>query len=343
MKVLIYKWKVYNYPAITAAFESMGHRTKTIEYDTDSGESRQAVVEGFADEINDFTPDIVFTVNYFGELSDACQTCGIPYISWTCDSPLIAMYHESVFNDVNFIFIFDKVQYYYFKNAGVRHVYYLPLAADELMAARAEDIDTTGFESEISFVGSLYEKNSYDRIEDRLTPYLKGYFDAAMNAQADIFGDNIFDRLLTPDILAQLSQLIDFKNSERSLSDMGSVEYHNDMPRVFCGSDINMNFTIRNIRSGIPLRVWDIMACGGFVLTNFQAELPAYFEDGMHMAWFGSIDDMRRKADYYLAHDDERRQIAEQGRRFVMQNHTYRNRIEVIFNILEKEGAIYEQ
>ena len=111
MKVLIYKWKVYNYPAITAAFESMGHRTKTIEYDTDSGESRQAVVEGFADEINDFTPDIVFTVNYFGELSDACQTCGIPYISWTCDSPLIAMYHGSVFNDVNFIFIFDKVQY----------------------------------------------------------------------------------------------------------------------------------------------------------------------------------------------------------------------------------------
>ena len=211
-----------------------------------------------------------------------------------------------------------------------------------------------------------------------------------MNAQADIFGDNIFDRLLTPDILAQLSQLIDFKNSERSMSDMGlvfnttflgfkmaqrerigclsllgmnhevklytdshlpiegvhnmgSVEYHNDMPRVFCGSDINMNFTIRNIRSGIPLRVWDIMACGGFVLTNFQAELPAYFEDGVHMAWFGSIDDMRRKADYYLAHDDERRQIAEQGRRFVMQNHTYRNRIEVIFNILEKEGAIYEQ
>lgn len=390
MKVLIYKWKVYNYPAITAAFENMGHRTKTIEYDTDSGESRQAVVDGFADEINDFAPDVVFTVNYFGELSDACQACGIPYISWTCDSPLIAMYHESVFNDVNFIFIFDKVQYYYFKNAGVRHVYYLPLAADELMAARAEDIDTTGFESEISFVGSLYEKNSYDRIEDRLTPYLKGYFDAAMNAQADIFGDNIFDRLLTPDILAQLSQLIDFKNSERSLSDMGlvfnttflgfkmaqrerigclsllgmnhevklytdshlpiegvhnmgSVEYHNDMPRVFCGSDINMNFTIRNIRSGIPLRVWDIMACGGFVLTNFQAELPAYFEDGVHMAWFGSIDDMRRKADYYLEHDDERRQIAEQGRRFVMQNHTYRNRIEAIFNILEKEGAIYEQ
>ena len=83
MKVLIYKWKVYNYPAITAAFENKGHRTKTIEYDTDSGESRQAVVDGFADEINDFAPDVVFTVNYFGELSDACQACGIPYISWT--------------------------------------------------------------------------------------------------------------------------------------------------------------------------------------------------------------------------------------------------------------------
>ena len=60
----------------------------------------------------------------------------------------------------------------------------------------------------------------------------------------------------------------------------GTVDYYEDMPKVFNQSKINMNFTIRNIRSGIPLRVWDVLGAGGFLLTNFQAELPAYFDNG---------------------------------------------------------------
>ena len=403
MHILMYRWKAYNYRDIEQTFLLLGHTVDNIEQELGSYDVSPEFERVIEEKIRGTHYDMVFTVNYFPLISNVCERTGVKYVSWTCDNPLISMYHESVFHDCNYIFTFDKTNYLEFRGMGVKHIWYLPLAVDtERMDAllgvpekaerrnATQDSEMRKYRGDVAFVGSLYEKNSYDRIEDRLTPYLKGYFDAAMNAQTDIFGDNIFDRLLTPDILAQLSQLIDFKNSERSLSDMGlvfnttflgfkmaqrerigclsllgmnhevklytdshlpiegvhnmgSVEYHNDMPRVFCGSDINMNFTIRNIRSGIPLRVWDIMACGGFVLTNFQAELPAYFEDGVHMAWFGSIDDMRRKADYYLAHDDERRQIAEQGRRFVMQNHTYRNRIEVIFNILEKEGAIYEQ
>ena len=62
--------------------------------------------------------------------------------------------------------------------------------------------------------------NSYDDIYESLPPYLRGYFDSAFRAQLDIFGDNIFDRILTPDILAELSECVDFRQDENSFSDI---------------------------------------------------------------------------------------------------------------------------
>ncbi len=398
VKILIYKWKVYYQDIIADTFRNMGHEVYVEDFSGSSYNDDDCFKCVAEEQIRQYSPDMVFTVNYFGVLSDACRECGLPYVAWTCDSPLIAMYHESVFNSNNFLFIFDKVQYYYFKNVVGANVYYLPLAAnpDFLPAVCGvcndgeNDFDVQDFNSEISFVGSLYEKNSYDSISDKLTPYLCGYFDAAMNAQADIFGENIFDRLLTPDILAQLGQIIDFRQSDRSFSDiglvfnttflgfkmaqrerigclsllgqshevklytdshipidgvrnMGSVSYHEDMAKVFENSKINLNFTLRNIRSGIPLRVWDVLACGGFLLTNFQAEMPAFFENGKDLVWFDSIDDMKKKADYYLTHEDERLEIAANGCRKARREHSYENRLSYIIDTVRlgcKEGEL---
>ena len=383
LKILIYKWKVYIQQIIADTFKNMGHDVYLEDFAGESYDEDAAFERVVCEHIKQYGADIVFTVNYFGVISDACRKCDVPYVAWTCDSPLISMYHASVFNSNNFLFIFDKLQYYYFKNLGAANVYYLPLAANPAFADRKEPDGDDTFESEISFVGSLYEKNSYDEIEDKLTPYLQGYFDAAMNAQADIFGDNLFDRLLTPDILAQLSKIIDFQCSSRSLSDlalvfnttflgfkmanrerigclsllgrshevklytdshipvegvrnMGSVNYHTDMPKVFQNSRINMNFTIRNIRSGIPLRIWDVLACGGFILTNFQAEFLSFFENGRDIVWFDSVNDMLRKADYYLEHEDERLSIARLGQEKALREHTYEQRLS---RILETVSA----
>ena len=54
----------------------------------------------------------------------------VKYVSWTCDNPLISMYHESVFHDCNYIFTFDKTNYLEFREMGVKHIWYLPLAVD---------------------------------------------------------------------------------------------------------------------------------------------------------------------------------------------------------------------
>lgn len=106
------------------------------------------------------------------------------------------------------------------------------------------------------------------------------------------------------------------------------------MPLVFNNSRINLNMTIRNIRTGIPLRVWDILGAGGFLLTNFQVELPDYFENGKDIVYYEDINDSCRKARYYLAHEDERRQIALNGYNIVKQNHSYTQRIATILDMV---------
>ena len=103
----------------------------------------------------------------------------------------------------------------------------------------------------------------------------------------------------------------------------GYADYETQMAPAFFGSRINMNQTLRQIHSGIPLRALDIMASGGFLLSNWQPELAEHFADGESLAFYGSEEEMLDKAGWYLEHDDERRKIAQRGKEHIMKEYTY--------------------
>lgn len=113
----------------------------------------------------------------------------------------------------------------------------------------------------------------------------------------------------------------------------GIVDYHKQMPLVFHGSRINLNLTLRSIHSGIPLRVLDIMACGGFVLTNRQTESVECFEDGREIETFGSKEECLDKITYYLEHDEERQEIAIAGQRRVQELFGYKEGLTKLFEL----------
>lgn len=384
MHILMYRWKAYNYRDIEQTFLLLGHTVDNIEqklgsYDIDP-EFEQVIERKLAE--NHY--DMVFTVNYFALISNVCQRRGISYVSWSCDNPLISMYHESVFHSCNYIFTFDKTNYLEFREMGVKHIWYLPLAVDanriETVLKEAEDLPK--YRGDIAFVGSLYERNSYDRLKKKLPEYLRGYFDAVIEAQLNVSGANIVEPMLTTDILEQLQEYFRLEKSEGSFSDLGlifqttvlgfkiaeverrralielskrfrvnvysnsdvsdllriqycgSVDYWSVLPKVFYMSKINLNFTIPNIKSGIPLRVWDVLGAGGFLMTNYQAELPYYFKEGEDLVCFDGVEDLCEKAAYYLAHEEERRSIAENGCRKVREHHNYIERIRTMLQIV---------
>ena len=113
----------------------------------------------------------------------------------------------------------------------------------------------------------------------------------------------------------------------------GTVDYHTQMPLVFAASRINLNISLRSIHSGIPLRVLDIMACGGFVLSNWQPELAEYFTEGEEIALFESKEECMEKIAYYLTHEEKRKEIAVAGKRKVQELFSYEKGLERLFGV----------
>lgn len=107
----------------------------------------------------------------------------------------------------------------------------------------------------------------------------------------------------------------------------GIVDYYTQMPLVFSQSRINLNISLRSIKSGIPLRAFDIMGSGGFLLSNYQADFLDDFIPGQDFDYYESKEDMLLKINYYLAHEDERAAVARNGHDKVAAAHTYRHRI----------------
>lgn len=400
MHILMYRWKAYNYRDIEQTFLLLGHTVDNIEQELGSYDVSPEFERVIEEKIRGTHYDMVFTVNYFPLISNVCERTGVKYVSWTCDNPLISMYHESVFHACNYIFTFDKTNYLEFRGMGVKHIWYLPLAVDtERMDALlgvpeevgrwkvAQDPEMQKYRGDVAFVGSLYERNSYDKIKNRLPEYLRGYFDAVMEAQLNISGANIVEPMLTTNILEQLQEYFQLEKSEGSFSDLGlifqttvlgfkiaeterrralielskhyrvnvysnsdvsdllriqycgSVDYWSEMPKVFRMSKINLNFTIPNIKSGIPLRIWDVLGCGGFLLTNYQAEIPYYFKEGEDLVCFDGLEDLCEKVGYYLEHEEERKRIAWNGYRKVREKHSYIERIRTILDTVAGEDA----
>lgn len=132
------------------------------------------------------------------------------------------------------------------------------------------------------------------------------------------------------ELAKQVSLFVFHKEDEKEIlfaNEPGPVNYHLEMPFVFHRSKINLNFTIPNIKTGIPLRVFDILGAKGFLLTNPQAEILELFEDGVDLVCFYNTKDLIEKTNYYLAHPKERQAIAESGYQKVKKYHTYNKRL----------------
>lgn len=126
MHILMYRWKAYNYRDIEQTFLLLGHTVDNIEQELGSYDVSPEFERVIEEKIRGTHYDMVFTVNYFPLISNVCERTGVKYVSWTCDNPLISMYHESVFHACNYIFTFDKTNYLEFRGMGVKHIWVSP-------------------------------------------------------------------------------------------------------------------------------------------------------------------------------------------------------------------------
>jgi len=146
------------------------------------------------------------------------------------------------------------------------------------------------------------------------------------------------DRALALNRFAQVADIHLFTRSNtevlKGVCCHGGVSSLVEMPQVFRESKINLNMTMRAIKTGLPQRIWDIMGSGGFLMTNYQAEIPELLEVGKHLVAYETIEEACELIQYYLAHEEERLEIACNGYEFVKNNHTVINRVTEMIRII---------
>nr|WP_315103322.1 DUF3880 domain-containing protein [uncultured Catonella sp.] len=126
------------------------------------------------------------------------------------------------------------------------------------------------------------------------------------------------------------------------VNNRGRVKTLSEMPLVFYNSKINLNFTAKSIREGLPLRIFDVLGCGGFLITNYQSELPDIFNIGEDLEAYTGEDDLLYKTEYYLTHENDRLEIANNGYNKLVKYHNYPERIMQMLEMAflgKKQGA----
>jgi len=105
--------------------------------------------------------------------------------------------------------------------------------------------------------------------------------------------------------------------------------------KIYKASKISIN--IQNPISqinGISCRIFEVLCCGGFPITENKKDLEKFFKVGEEIVAYNNITDLKQKIEYYLNHSDERKKIAERGRKRVISEHTYKKRMEGLLKII---------
>ncbi len=119
-----------------------------------------------------------------------------------------------------------------------------------------------------------------------------------------------------------------------NIKNLGYVDYRNEMPKIFRESKINLNFTLRTIQSGLPLRLTDVLGAGGFLITNYQPELPYYFENGNSIVWFESREHLLDLCAFYSRQEKEREKIRNNGYNIVKKAFSYERLLKILLDSL---------
>lgn len=111
--------------------------------------------------------------------------------------------------------------------------------------------------------------------------------------------------------------------------------------KIVAGSKINLNLHSSTSHPGVDPncdainpRVFEIAACGGFQLCDPCKGLDACFDFESELPVYTSLRELREKVDHYLAHPEEREQIAAAARERALRDHTYEQRARRMLDLI---------
>jgi spore maturation protein CgeB len=317
-----------------------------------------------------FHPDLLFTVNHLyidTKVISLLWKKRVPLVSWFFDASYLryiiknglSLYEKKL----SLFFIWDKSWVGKIKEIGI-DAFHLPFATDPDVFT-IQDID--GYVCDVSFAGiSMFQhyrnyccwspelrelvelqvenpllymediRDTFYKVEEirkmeiqqleeaAASLYRKRMIEALSGYKIYVYGDEGWKSLLDKD---------------KGVHFMGTINDRKLLSLLYNRSRINLNLTKPQSKSGLNMRVFDILGAGGFLLSDYRREMVELFELGSEVVCFRSKSELLELVSYYLDRPKERDRVRMKGRERVIREHKYEDRIEVIERIfLERFG-----
>jgi spore maturation protein CgeB len=114
-----------------------------------------------------------------------------------------------------------------------------------------------------------------------------------------------------------------------------NIDYRTGLASVYRSITITINSTSCQMHTAVNQRVFDIPACGGFVITDNQSDIYELFDKNETVV-YSSIGELREQINYYSTHESDRKLIIEKARTRILNEHTVSKRLGTIINSVGK-------
>ncbi len=179
-----------------------------------------------------------------------------------------------------------------------------------------------GYKYSITFAGNPSEDNR----EKILTELIKNF------GPINIFCRS-FDFYKSVDEIRKKDLLDEYHLELYKASYQGYVENQKELGKIFQSSKINIDMKNQNNKD-INYRFLEILASGGFLLSPKNETTSIYFDEGKEFDTYTNEIDLIDKITFYLKNLNIAQSIAAKGRKNVVSNHSFYDRLKSILKVI---------
>jgi spore maturation protein CgeB len=258
-------------------------------------------------------PDICLAVGGYRINSDTLvrlKQMNVKTVLWTTDIPRPEFNHVAATAHLyDHIFCAGTEAMDLLAETSNRQPHWLPFACDPDFHRPVDlmDSESKGYGRDLIFVGAFYP-NRWEILEKLIGAYDIGIWGPGWEAVIN--------------------------SGNRNHIHTGPVPY-SEWVKMYCAAKIIL---IIHYQDGIipsfqaSPKVFEALACRGFVISDAQKDLLTLFSSGKELVCFSDLDDLKAKIDHFLNRDEERRRIAAAGYEEVLRKHTYRHRLQTMLD-----------
>ncbi len=355
------------------AAESLRWETRTVPSAMVGAITQDQMKELF-EALGEFRPDFILTSNYAGMDARGVfgrffEDARVPYVSWFTDTPRMILYERTVHcSHYSVAAIWERNYEPHLRELGFPHVLFMPHATDpSLFGGRP----ALAFKRDVAFVGiSMIEQaeEAWRVLEGypEITQALKKAFrenrvtrESFAEGPESVLGAELV-RQCQPRERRHLELCLVYEATRRMRHDMiktlepfgievrgdvrwseitervgGPLSYFEDLAPYYRSTAVNVNTSSLQMKTAVNQRVFDCPAAGGFLITDAQRDLEDLFDSDSEVVTYASLEELKDKVAYYLAHPEVQLAIIERAQRRIAAHHTHAHRLQTLETYLK--------